>query len=60
MVLRPPALAARASLLHRHLGDPLDPRAHQSLLTVHHARTVLWTLHAVLAAAMVTQVAQAS
>jgi hypothetical protein len=51
------AITARASLLHRRLGDPLEADAHRSLLAAHHVRTALWSLHAVLAAAMVTQVA---
>ena len=48
-------LTAWAAFLHGRLGDPLDRDAHQSLLRVHHVRTALWTLHAVLVAAMVTQ-----
>ena len=42
------ALTAAAARLHGRLGDPLDPRAHRALLAVHHARTALWTAHAVL------------
>jgi hypothetical protein len=53
-------ITARASLLHRRLGDPLDPDAHRSLLAAHHVRTALWSLHAVLTAAMVTQAAPSS
>jgi hypothetical protein len=50
-------LTAAASRMHGRIGDPLDPAVHRSLLLVHHARTALWSGHAVLAAAMVAQAA---
>jgi hypothetical protein len=50
-------LTAIAARRHGRLGDPLDPRVHGALLTVHHARTALWTAHAVLGAVMVAQAA---
>jgi len=50
-------LTAAAARLHGRLGDPLDPRAHHALLAVHHARTALWTAHAVLVAVMVARAA---
>jgi hypothetical protein len=51
------ALTVQAARLHRRIGDSLDPGAHRSLLVLHHARTALWTAHAVLVAAMVAQAA---
>ncbi|CAA9479978.1 MAG: hypothetical protein AVDCRST_MAG85-607 [uncultured Solirubrobacteraceae bacterium] len=50
-------LTAGAAALLGRIGDPLDPRAHGSLLAVHHARTACWSAHAVLAAVMVSQAA---
>ncbi|HEX8102437.1 MAG TPA: hypothetical protein VF533_07495 [Solirubrobacteraceae bacterium] len=50
-------LTARAAWLHGRLGDPLDPARHRTLLGVHHARTALWSAHAVLAAALVAAAA---
>lgn len=46
------AFAARA---HGRIGDPLDPLVHRSLLLVHHARTALWSAHALLLAVLVAQ-----
>lgn len=51
------ALTAAAARLHGRLGDPLDPAVHRPLLAVHHARTALWTAHAVLVAVMVARAA---
>ena len=49
------ALTGVAARLHGRLGAPLDPGTHRTLLAVHHARTAVWSAHAVLAAAMVAQ-----
>jgi hypothetical protein len=50
-------LTAVAARLHGGLGDPLDPRTHRALLAVHHARTALWTAHAVLGAVLIARAA---
>lgn len=47
------ALTAVAAAQHRRLGGGLDPAVHRTLLRVHHARTALWSAHAVLAAVLV-------
>ena len=49
------ALTAAAARLHGRLGATLDPRAHRALLAVHHARTAVWSTHAVLIAVLVAQ-----
>jgi hypothetical protein len=46
-------LTAEASRIHGTLGAGLDPRPHRRLLAVHHARSVLWSAHAVLVATMI-------
>lgn len=51
-------LTAAAARLHGGFGDGLDPRGHRVLLRVHHARTSLWTAHALLSAVMVAAAAQ--
>jgi hypothetical protein len=49
------AVAARA---HGRLGrERLDAGVHRALLTVHHARTALWSAHAALVAVLVAQAA---
>ena len=47
------ALTAVAANAHRRIGEPLDARVHRRLLGVHHARTALWSAHALLVATMV-------
>ena len=47
------ALTVLASQQHGRIGDPLDAAVHRRLLLVHHARTALWSAHALLLAILV-------
>jgi hypothetical protein len=51
------ALTAIAAALHGRIGADLDPRALRALLAVHHARTALWSAHAILLAVMIDRAA---